>query len=366
MGTRKDFKKTKYTGIYVKEDSKTKIKTYLARAKVSGIEIEQIVGYSNDEFKTNPSLAFSRRVELINIHKAGKSTKKSDNPTLDKFFQEFQELRKNIISKNRHQSAYYFYDKYIPNSLRKKKLKDVTSDDLQKIINKMVAENKKASYVLTVKEIFSPLYKKAIESNVVDKNITLHLKIPKFDNTRYFSLPNEKAKALIDEIMNIADNKYRIMFMFLLRGRRSNEIRSLTWSDINFEDKIYTIQDYNNKTRSKQTYLLDNEIIEHLKLLPKDSGLIFKSNVTGEKLTAIPKRLWKRIKENANIDNMRIHDFRHLLGYTLVNNKVPLESIQRALGHKQITTTQKYSNQREQMAKDAVDTFLNIVGNYGK
>lgn len=65
---------------------KTKVKTYLARAKVNGSEIAQIVGHSNDKYKTNPALAFQRRVELINTHKAGKSTKISDNPTLDKFF----------------------------------------------------------------------------------------------------------------------------------------------------------------------------------------------------------------------------------------------------------------------------------------
>ena len=61
---------------------------------------------------------------------------------------------------------------------------------------------------------------------------------------------------------------------------------------------------------------------------------------------------------------MRIHDFRHLLGFTLVNNNVPLEHISKALGHSKITTTQKYSNQKEQIAKNAVDTFLEIVNSY--
>lgn len=362
MGTRKYYKKTKYTGIYVKEDSKTKVKTYLARAKVNGTEIEQIVGHSNDKYKTNPSLAFKRRVELINTHKAGQSTKKSDNPTLDKFFYEFQELRKETISENRHKSGYWFYEKYVPASLRNKKLTAITSADLQKIINQMISEGKKGSYVVTVKELFSPLYKKAMEYRLVDKNITEHLKFPKYDNTRYFSLPDDKVKALIAEIMNIPDNYYRIMFMFLLRGRRSNEVRSLCWSDIDFENKSYTIQDFNNKTRKNQVYLLDDELIEHLKTIKEKSGLLFKSPRTSKKLTAIPKRLWKRIQEKVGI-TMRIHDFRHLLGFTLVNNDVPIENISKALGHSNITVTQKYSNQKEQMAKDAVDVFLRIVNN---
>ncbi|PHR55567.1 MAG: hypothetical protein COA44_09965, partial [Arcobacter sp.] len=302
MGTRNDYKKVnKYTGIYVKEDSKTRIKTYLARAKVNGTEIEQIVGYSNDQHKTNPSLAFQKRVELINAHKAGKSTKKGDNPTLDKFFQEFQEIRKETISENRWKSGRYFYDKYVTETLKNKKLKDVDSSDLQKIINQMIKEEKKGSYIVTVKELFSPLFKKAIEFGLVEKNITQFLKFPKYDNVRYFVLSDENSKALREEIMNIPDNHYRVMFMFLLRARRSNEVRSLEWTDIDFKNKKYTIRDLNNKVRKNQSYLLDDELIEHLNIIKEDKGLVFKSNRTGKKLTAIPKRLWKRIQESVGI-----------------------------------------------------------------
>lgn len=38
-----------------------------------------------------------------------------------------------------------------------------------------------------------------------------------------------------------------------------------------------------------------------------------------------------------------------------------LEHISKALGHSKITTTQRYSNQKELMAKEAVDVFLGIV-----
>ncbi len=63
-------------------------------------------------------------------------------------------------------------------------------------------------------------------------------------------------------------------------------------------------------------------------------------------------------KKKLNIE-MRIHDFRHLLGFTLVNNNVPLEVISKTLGYKSIKTTQRYSNMKEEMAKLGSDTFLN-------
>ena len=160
--------------------------------------------------------------------------------------------------------------------------------------------------------------------------------------------------------MDIPNNQYRVMFMFLLRGRRSNEVRSLCWQDIDFENKIYFIRDYNNKIRKNQTCPLDDELIEHLNLIRKENGLVFVSPRTGRKFSAIPERFWQYLQNELKID-MRIHDFRHLLGFTLVNNNVPLEYISKALGHSKITTTQRYSNQKEMMAKQALDVFWGIV-----
>ncbi|MBE0515241.1 hypothetical protein, partial [Sulfurimonas sp.] len=63
--------KTKFAGIYYKEEPKTKVKTYIARINIRGlINTEQIVGYSNDAIRTNPSIAFQKRNELIQKIKA--------------------------------------------------------------------------------------------------------------------------------------------------------------------------------------------------------------------------------------------------------------------------------------------------------
>ena len=44
-----------------------------------------------------------------------------------------------------------------------------------------------------------------------------------------------------------------------------------------------------------------------------------------------------------------------------MNNNVPIESISQLMGHADIKTTQRYSNKKEQMGKDALDIFLGIV-----
>lgn len=357
--------KTKFSGIYYKEDPQTKVKTYIARIKISGIiDTQQIVGYSNDSIRTNPSIAFQKRNELIQKIKAGDSIRAEDNPTLDSYFNEYMNFKESgsLLSAKKITVYKSFYHTHLPHTLKSKKLKQLSRDDFQKVINTMVRNGNKPSFIETIKTCFSPIFNDAVDKGIMAKNIIKGLKFPEYDPNKYFNLSDEKLKALVEEIMNIANNQYRLMFMFLLRGRRAGEVLSMQWTDINFENRTYTIRDSQSKIRKNLIFPLDDELIAHFEYLErKGSGFVFENPKTGKPYFTFPVRQWNRIRANVGIEEMTIHDFRHLLGFTLVNNNVPLEYISKALGHSKITTTQRYSNQKELMAKQAVDTFLGIV-----
>jgi len=165
----KDLVKTKFPGIYYKTDSKTKIKTFIARIKIVGLNTEQIVGYSNDSIKTNPSIAYQKRTELINKFKNGESIKLSENPTLDIFFTNYLKLKKNgkSLSSKKIDIYNFFYKKHIPNNLKQKKIKQIKKDDFQKVINTMTNSNYKPSYIDTLKSCFSPVFNDAIEKGLL-------------------------------------------------------------------------------------------------------------------------------------------------------------------------------------------------------
>ena len=361
----KDLIKTKFPGVYYKLDSKTKVKTYIVRIKIVGvINTEQIVGYSNDSIRTNPTIAYEKRTELINKLKNGESIKVKENPTLDNFVSYYFKKREEVSphSKNKMYIYRMFYSKQIPENLKRKKIKNIIKDDFQNVINKMLKEGYKPSYIETIKSCFNPIFKEAIEQEIIKKNIIPQLMFPEYDKHRYFSLPEDKAKALYKAILDIPDNQYRAMFLFLLRGRRANEVLSLDWKYIDLKNERYTIVDSQSKIGKTLTFPLDNELIEALECLNiKEKGLVFISPITSKKFYSFPKRLWKRMKKDLEISEMKLHDFRHLLGYTLINNDVPIEKVSRALGHTRISTTQIYSNQKEKMAGEAVDTYLKLI-----
>ena len=186
----------------------------------------------------------------------------------------------------------------------------------------------------------------------------------KSDVNHSFNLDDESRKRLFVSIVNIPFIDYKVMFFFLLRGRRKGEVLKLKWSDVDLELGKYVIQNYNSKTRDWEEYFLDHELLVELQALKQLSGnneYVFTNPKTNTKFADIPRQFWEHIKEKTGIENMRIHDFRHLLGFTMINNGVSLESIGKALGHKKPSRTEKYSNEKVQTAKETVDAYLNVL-----
>lgn len=354
--------KTSYPSLFYYIDADTKAKVWIARIKIGKLDTEQVVGRSDDQFKTNAFLAHQKRLELIAELKAGKSILKSDNPTLKQLFDTYMDTKGKTTVRAVNYPSYF--EHHIEDALGHKKLRDIKLRDLQNVVDNMIRAGYKVSHVRTLRDIVSNCYKIAIYDNLIDSNLTEHIEFPKSDNNRYFNLDDESRKKLFDAIINIPFIDYRVMFFFLLRGRRKGEVLKLKWSDVQFELGKYVIQDYNSKTRDRQEYFLDDELLVDLQALKQFSGnneYVFTNPKTNTKFTDIPRRFWEHIKEQTGIDDMRIHDFRHLLGFTMVNHGVALEFIGKALGHKKPSTTQKYSNMKAQMAKETVDSYLDIL-----
>lgn len=355
--------KTSYRGLFYYIDADTKAKVWIARIKIGRIDTEQIVGRSDDAEKTNAFSAHQKRLELIAQYKSGNSIFKSDNPTLGEIWEIYKDTKAKTTA--RAQNLIYFYNKHVEDALAHKQIKEIKLKDLQLIVDNMLRAGYKVSHTRNFRDIISNCYKIAIHENLIDNNLAQHIEFPKFDNSRYFELDDDLRSRLVYAIKNIPFENYRAMFFFLLRGRRKGEVLKLSWSDLDLVNAKYVIQDYNSKTRERQEYYLDTELLEELKSLQKKrdktQNLIFLNPKTNKPYTDIPRRFWKWLKTEAGIDEMRIHDFRHLIGFTLVNQGVPLEAIGKALGHKKTSTTQKYSNIKAQIAAQAIDTYLETI-----
>ena len=70
------------------------------------------------------------------------------------------------------------------------------------------------------------------------------------------------------------------------------------------------------------------------------------------------RRHWKKLIEKLDIDKMRIHDTRHLLGNTMVNKGFSLEAIGKAMGHSSVHVTKRYAKTDLNTANDVLNGYM--------
>jgi integrase len=53
---------------------------------------------------------------------------------------------------------------------------------------------------------------------------------------------------------------------------------------------------------------------------------------------------WRRIRERAGLNDVRIHDLRHTYASMAVSGGMPIQMVGRLLGHSQLQTTMRYAH----------------------
>lgn len=259
----------------------------------------------------------------------------------------------NKLSAKNISNQKYIFDKHLK-PLEDELIIDISSDDLQIIVNNMIASGSAPRTAKGIKDYLRPFFKamKIVPNPAVD------IELPSFDNTVKFELADDKAKQLINAMMNYPEPTMRGIFSFLLDGRRLGEVLALQWSSIDFDNNTYTVQGFTSKTRKTAQYTLRDDTREVLKNVPKESDYIFPARTDSTKpmSSGTFRNHWESILDDIKI-KMRIHDIRHLIGGVLVNAGATLEEIAAVLGHSSTNVTKRYSNVKKETASKAVNKF---------
>ena len=158
------------------------------------------------------------------------------------------------------------------------------------------------------------------------------------------------------------DPFYRALFLFVLFGRRWNEIRTLEWADIDFSRDEFTVRDENSKINETKTYSLPKDIRESLLLFQEKSGLIFKSPKTGNLLSP-PKWRVQKLRETSGIDNFTLHYSRHILATALSDSGLANTVLSASLGHNNSHTVDNFYRSANSLkgSQEATHTIETII-----
>lgn len=150
-----------------------------------------------------------------------------------------------------------------------------------------------------------------------------------------------------------------IIRLLILTGCRQSEIRTLRWS----EYRVGHLFLRDSKT-GPRTVWLSSAALSILDKLPRKSVWIFPSDRKDVPLSVETLyRLWRVVREDSGIPEVRLHDLRHSYASFALRRGETLLTIGRLLGHRDPTTTLKYTHFADTMERNAVETIGNALSN---
>lgn len=244
----------------------------------------------------------------------------------------------------------YFYNKYIRNSIGKKRIEKITYYDLKSLQDSLITMVNSSKN--TLKGILRPIFTESVKAGIISKNI--------IDDLETYNMPirehlesrvDEEASEIIIKLYN-AIPKYKalkgagdevkaFLYLLLLSGHRFGELTRLKKEDCYIDKKMIISPKSITKTKEDYKFPIPKECISFISSI--EDGLLFK-NISKGSVYA----MFQRVIKSANIDiynNKKIspHDVRRLQLMVMIRDlKIDSVLADTCLSHKQQDTIKHY------------------------
>ena len=151
-----------------------------------------------------------------------------------------------------------------------------------------------------------------------------------------------------------------IVALLLLLGCRKRELLDARWEDVDLERRNWRIP--LSKSGKARSIPISDRALEVLRGLPRWSGCPYViPNPDTKRPFGNLFYLWDKVRKEAGIADLRMHDLRHTFASNLVNSGQSIYVVSKLLGHSQIKTTARYSHLADETLMSAVDAAAKVV-----
>ena len=140
-------------------------------------------------------------------------------------------------------------------------------------------------------------------------------------------------------------------------GCRFSEIRTLKWQEVG----VGTLDLKDSKTGPRTAYLNSKARAIIKQQQKTDSAYVFPSPVAPSQPISRKLSLWHLVRRRAGIEDVRLHDLRHNFASWAVMRGVPLPTVARLLGHRQVSMTLRYAHVHDKEVEAAAERIGNII-----
>lgn len=305
------------------------------------------------------------------------------NTTVKKWSEEWLETyKKGTVGLATYKYIETIVNNKIVSEIGTRRLKDIKSIHLQKILNDQTGNSK--SYISKVKSTIRQIFSEAVANKLITDNPAERLKMPKSNDGTHRALTDKERKFIL-ELAETHRSGLWIKVM-LYCGLRPQETATLQWKDIDFKNKVIKVSTArealtnNIKSTKSSAGVRKIPIPKPLyKSLVAAKGspfdYVFTQPTTGNRHTKSSMRcLWTSFKYDLNIamgtkvyrnqlqppfavaDDLVPYCFRHTFCTDLQSAGVPINVAKELMGHEDIATTSRiYTHQSDNSLNAAAD-----------
>jgi len=272
-------------------------------------------------------------------------------------------------------TTYVSYSNHINNHIKPFfgtcQLADLHSLHMQKFVNELSSKGLSPASVYSVIKVLKCAIKKAYRTDLIQKEVTQGLDLPKGEKAPRKPFTVEQQEAFIEIAKT---TQHGNVFIFgLFTGMRIGELLGLRWQDINIEEKylrvnmalnyVKDVDDPNSRWRreldkpktqsSRRDIPLKPAAIKLLRAIKleqtelrlklgtgyEDSNAVFATKFGKTLDRNNMQRIFKRICAQADMEGFSIHNLRHTFASLSHAQGMDIKILQEILGHASITET---------------------------
>jgi integrase len=244
-------------------------------------------------------------------------------------------------------------------SIGRYKVADITRRELESLHSKIKGTPYRANRVLA---LLSKMFSLAVAWNYRPDNPVKG--IQRFqEQKRERWLSEDELDRLYSALAEHLDQRIaNAVRLLVLTGARKSEVLGATWDQFDMERGVWTKPSHATKQNKTEHVPLSRYALGLLSTMKEtsDCPFLFPGNAPGKPLQDI-KKSWKRICEEAELKDVRLHDLRHTFASHLVSRGMSLPIVGKLLGHTQAITTQRYAHLADDPLREAVNEFGKLI-----
>lgn len=253
--------------------------------------------------------------------------------------------------------------KHIIPTLGRKKLTDLTTSEVDRLISKKMGEGLSVSTVRRIRSVLAQAIDQGIRWGWVNRNVATLARAPRSVRSEGRTLTVDEARLFLEHLKG---HRLETLFtLMLMTGLRRGEALGLKWTDLDTRKGVLTVRRQlqreddglitrDTKTkRSRRVINLPRPMLDILKVHRKqqetarsalgagwiDSGFIFTTAIGGPLDPRNLLRDFKKVCADAGLGDWHLHELRHSAASLMLARGVKLQVVSEVLGHSSIRMT---------------------------